>query len=258
MFVVSRLVLLSTAVLVAAGVVAVSQSLNAQSAFQAPVNDEHPFVRPKAGDDRSPCPALNTLANHGYLPHNGRGISHSQLFNSLREGFGLSHTLATLLTFGSYTLLRQAPPLSLLDISRHGGVEHNCSLAHRDIMQVDYEYPPMNLDSCLMQKLVAESQDGEFLDVEDVARARVRRESAPEYKNAPLDALHAEIARGEMSLVLGIFGDGKRISLDVLKDWFENERFPEGWKPEGPQGFFKTFTTARKIRDEMNRIRKQG
>ena len=34
---------------------------------------EHAFVAPnfKAGDQRGPCPGLNALANHGYLPHNG-------------------------------------------------------------------------------------------------------------------------------------------------------------------------------------------
>lgn len=34
---------------------------------------EHAFVPPNlaAGDKRGPCPGLNALANHGYLPHNG-------------------------------------------------------------------------------------------------------------------------------------------------------------------------------------------
>lgn len=32
---------------------------------------EHAFVAPVAGDQRGPCPGLNALANHGYLPHNG-------------------------------------------------------------------------------------------------------------------------------------------------------------------------------------------
>lgn len=32
---------------------------------------EHAFVAPAAGDQRGPCPGLNALANHGYLPHNG-------------------------------------------------------------------------------------------------------------------------------------------------------------------------------------------
>ncbi len=29
------------------------------------------WVAPKTGDQRGPCPGLNALANHGYLPHNG-------------------------------------------------------------------------------------------------------------------------------------------------------------------------------------------
>ncbi|ORY70187.1 uncharacterized protein BCR38DRAFT_332499 [Pseudomassariella vexata] len=37
------------------------------------VDGEYAFVPPnlKAGDQRGPCPGLNALANHGYLPHNG-------------------------------------------------------------------------------------------------------------------------------------------------------------------------------------------
>ena len=29
------------------------------------------WISPGAGDQRGPCPGLNALANHGYLPHNG-------------------------------------------------------------------------------------------------------------------------------------------------------------------------------------------
>ena len=29
------------------------------------------WVAPGSGDQRGPCPGLNALANHGYLPHNG-------------------------------------------------------------------------------------------------------------------------------------------------------------------------------------------
>ncbi|PHH66061.1 hypothetical protein CDD81_586 [Ophiocordyceps australis] len=31
----------------------------------------HEFIPPGPGDDRGPCPGLNALANHGYLPRNG-------------------------------------------------------------------------------------------------------------------------------------------------------------------------------------------
>ena len=32
---------------------------------------EYAWVAPGSGDQRGPCPGLNALANHGYLPHNG-------------------------------------------------------------------------------------------------------------------------------------------------------------------------------------------
>lgn len=31
----------------------------------------HAFVPPGHGDLRGPCPGLNAMANHGYIPHNG-------------------------------------------------------------------------------------------------------------------------------------------------------------------------------------------
>lgn len=32
---------------------------------------QHAFKAPGATDQRGPCPGLNAMANHGYLPHNG-------------------------------------------------------------------------------------------------------------------------------------------------------------------------------------------
>lgn len=33
----------------------------------------HAFKAPSATDQRGPCPGLNAMANHGYMPHNGIG-----------------------------------------------------------------------------------------------------------------------------------------------------------------------------------------
>ncbi len=35
------------------------------------VSNAHAFIAPGASDLRGPCPGLNALANHGYIPHNG-------------------------------------------------------------------------------------------------------------------------------------------------------------------------------------------
>lgn len=41
-------------------------STTGEYAFVAPVN-----VNTDTGDQRGPCPGLNAMANHGYIPHNG-------------------------------------------------------------------------------------------------------------------------------------------------------------------------------------------
>ena len=40
---------------------------------------EHFFKAPGPSDLRSPCPVLNMLCNHGFLPRDGRGISKEHL-----------------------------------------------------------------------------------------------------------------------------------------------------------------------------------
>ena len=56
------------------------------------VSGQHAFVPPdfKAGDLRGPCPGLNALANHNYLPHNGWG-SLTQFIEATNKGM-YTHT----------------------------------------------------------------------------------------------------------------------------------------------------------------------
>lgn len=35
------------------------------------VNGTHAFQPPQSGDLRGPCPGLNAMSNHGYIPRNG-------------------------------------------------------------------------------------------------------------------------------------------------------------------------------------------
>jgi hypothetical protein len=46
------------------------------------VDGLHAFHPPTASDQRGPCPALNALANHGYIPHNGSAYAQSKLEHS--------------------------------------------------------------------------------------------------------------------------------------------------------------------------------
>ncbi|ORY10253.1 Chloroperoxidase [Clohesyomyces aquaticus] len=56
---------------------------------------EHGFVPPRNGDYRGPCPGLNALANHGYIPHKGIA-STDEIINASMKVFGMGRDLATL------------------------------------------------------------------------------------------------------------------------------------------------------------------
>jgi hypothetical protein len=55
------------------------------------------FQAPGPGDSRGPCPGLNLLANHGYLPRNGY-VNQGQVLEATARGFNMGVDLATVLT----------------------------------------------------------------------------------------------------------------------------------------------------------------
>lgn len=190
-------------------------------------------------------------------PRDGQRISTTEFLDGLTTGFGLSYPLASVLTYGTYLLLRQAPPLSLQDIDRHGCVEHDFSIAHDDILCRRYEFAPTEVNQHLFDSLMHVSTDGRVFTLAEAALLRVLRESGPESLNITLDGLHAEIARGELSMVLGIFGgeDGV-VPLEMLREWWIEERFPSGWKPQRTQTLWRTIKTSKAIQKRVNALKK--
>ncbi|KIJ52027.1 hypothetical protein M422DRAFT_243612 [Sphaerobolus stellatus SS14] len=76
------------------------------------VNDAaHPYRSPGKGDMRGPCPGLNTLASHGYLPRNGIATP-TQIINAAQDGFSMDSNTARLLTFA--TMLVDGNPITNL------------------------------------------------------------------------------------------------------------------------------------------------
>ncbi|KDQ52014.1 hypothetical protein JAAARDRAFT_99835, partial [Jaapia argillacea MUCL 33604] len=181
--------------------------------------DDHRYIPRSKTDSRGPCPAMNTLANHGYLPRNGRNVTWRQFIKAQQDAFNTSWFLAAFLTFTGYYLLKQWGVISLDNIRRHNRIEHVASVVHGDPDPIDAEYAPNTMDPVLLQELINDSADGEYLDYHDIARARFRRESSY-IDSEKIDPLHAEIARGEMGLILGIFGGKEeRMPIARLKKW---------------------------------------
>jgi hypothetical protein len=87
---------------------------------------EYAYIAPDADASRSPCPALNVLANHGYIHRDGKNISPLALALALHEAYNLDKTIAHFLAIGGYFLVHQEgwssvppPPPSLAAFKAH-------------------------------------------------------------------------------------------------------------------------------------------
>lgn len=84
---------------------------------------------------RGPCPALNSLANHGFLPRSGRNINAVQVVTGAFLGLGVSpETSGEVLAVGyasSHNILSLG--FDLEDLSKHMfAIEHDCSFSRDD------------------------------------------------------------------------------------------------------------------------------
>jgi hypothetical protein len=79
------------------------------------VNDAaHPFHPLQPGDIRGPCPGLNTLASHGYIPRNGVATP-AQIINAVQNGFNMGNDLAIFVTYAAF-LVNGNPITNLMSI----------------------------------------------------------------------------------------------------------------------------------------------
>ncbi|KDR69591.1 hypothetical protein GALMADRAFT_77331 [Galerina marginata CBS 339.88] len=66
------------------------------------VNDvAHPWQPLAPGDIRGPCPGLNTLASHGWLPRNGIATP-AQIISAVQDGFNMDNTIARFVTYAAF------------------------------------------------------------------------------------------------------------------------------------------------------------
>jgi hypothetical protein len=75
---------------------------------------------------------LNTLANHGYLPHSGKDINVNKTIDALGQALNIDAELATFLH--SFAVTTNPTPnatiFSLDNLSRHNILEHDGSLRY--------------------------------------------------------------------------------------------------------------------------------
>ncbi|KAK4201586.1 putative peroxidase, partial [Triangularia verruculosa] len=196
------------------------------------------YAQPHPTAIRSPCPLLNALANHGYLPRDGRSFHQAELSAALKK-VGLSRALRLLDTHGELVL-------DLDQIGLPGFAEHDISLTRGDAAQGDH----LKAQPDLLQGLLASSSDGgRTMTTEDFACLRKRRIEVQKKDNPGLlyGPLQYRISCAEIA-----FGDGNTVPWEYVRALFVEERLPvkEGWKPRRwwhTLGFWELSRTSIKV-----------
>ncbi|KAK0750329.1 Chloroperoxidase [Schizothecium vesticola] len=147
---------------------------------------------------RAPCPMLNSLANHGFLPHHGRNLSRTVIATTLFDALHVNRTLGEqLFDFGLLTSPHgpNATAWSLDDLGVHNILEHDGSLSRSD--------PYFGSPSTFHQSVFNETKGywglGDVVDVAMAADARAGRirESRRTNPTFKLSQLGRECAFGE-------------------------------------------------------------
>jgi len=191
------------------------------------------------GDVRSPCPALNTLANHGYLPRNGKAITPEMFSTAIEKVYNFDTVLGYL--FGHLAIPAVANntlttyTLDLNHLNLHDGIEHDASLSRNDFIQGDNH----SLQPKLLEALLADAE-GDFITADSLAKSRARRErESLAAGSPPMTTKSSTLAYGESALILQALGtpdasgSNFKVPKAALRKWFGEEMLPDGYTLPG-------------------------
>ncbi|KAE9006378.1 hypothetical protein PR003_g16860 [Phytophthora rubi] len=171
---------------------------------------------------RAPCPALNTLANHGYLPRNGQNITHDMLKNALEKVYNIGSGVAAILV-GTLP-----DPINLDYLGIHNKIEHDASLAHTD---AHYVHDPMTVNESLAEDFFSRAGSDGLLTNSIVAKTRKDRGNTCNTENPECSygAKAQSLAFLEASVMLMAMGSGDTISVDHARSFIVNEKIPDDY-----------------------------
>jgi hypothetical protein len=181
---------------------------------------------------RSPCPAINSLANHNILPHSGKGITKAMAVEALTKSFNIDPKIANV--FAASGIIanpnHDAHSFDLNHVNKHNYIEHDGSLSRGDAafgggVKFDKEAFDMVL-KVYREAHPGKSDDEIMTDWATAAHARWARITASkenhkkEEKTWIYGIKEAIMSYGETSLCLNLLGKDGVAPLQWVKIFF--------------------------------------
>jgi hypothetical protein len=200
------------------------------------------FVAPLATDARSPCPALNTLANHGYINRNGRNITRAELSVALRTVYGLEDTAVSFFTqvvAPGIPINNAEGHLELGQLGFRNFLEHDASLVHDDVF-----FGPTNVVNQTKLNEMLSLQTLGKMSLTQIATHKANQWVTSQLYNPTYGISDTPVPQKslgqymEPGSVWAIFGESNNTLVDIqtLKSFFGEERLPATYVlPTGPR-----------------------
>ncbi|KZV84338.1 Cloroperoxidase [Exidia glandulosa HHB12029] len=225
------------------------------------VNDAaHPWMPLTADQQRGPCPGLNALASHGWLPRSGVATP-GEIVTAVQNGFNMEYNrallcvtyaaflvngnlLTNLMSIGGISRLTgPAPPAPALasGLNTHGTFEGDASLSRSDAALGDNH----SFNETLFQQIIDISNKvgGGRYNVSAAAEVRFQRfqQSVAENPGFFFSTPRFNTAFIETVFPIVFFIDGRStdpgLDLNVMRDFFQNSRMPPDFHRRGtPSG----------------------
>ncbi|KAI5208769.1 hypothetical protein AUEXF2481DRAFT_6342 [Aureobasidium subglaciale EXF-2481] len=190
------------------------------------------------GEVRSPCPGLNSLANHDICPRSGKGYTIPILIDCLKRGLNVGADFSTVV--GTAGIASNPNPLpsglyfDLDMLDRHDFViEHDGSLSRADATTGDNH----SFNQTIWDSVLAYYSGMTDATIPVAAKARYNRISTeaardPNFSYSPVQFI---LSYGETALYLSTMGDPITgvAPLEYVRSLFEEEKLPYelGWQP---------------------------
>ncbi|KAJ7750829.1 Peroxidase, family 2-domain-containing protein [Mycena metata] len=207
-----------------------------QTAATPDLANKYQWIAPTATDLRGPCPGLNTLANHGYLPRNGRNLTVPGIMDAALAGFNVNwDAILVAAKFGLLTGddLLSGTQMTLAALSSHNIVEHDASISRNDFG--DGSGDNVHFNETTFSTLANSNPGKDTYDPTSAGLVQKQR-LADSVANNPLlvnTKKEFTLRSRESGLYLSIFGDPTTgvAPKKFVNIFFREERLPiaEGW-----------------------------
>ncbi|KAJ7647781.1 Cloroperoxidase [Roridomyces roridus] len=197
---------------------------------------QYGFIPPKPTDSRGPCPALNALSNHGYLPRDGQNITIRSVLQASLDVYNIDP--AVLVGVAKLGLLTSNEPdtFSLSDLALHEVIEFDASLSREDFAIGDNN----KFNETIFETLADANPGVNYYNITSAGKVQEQRLAISERTNPNITNTDKEFGFRSFTsaLYLAVLGNvttGVAPKSIFVQIWFREERLPyaEGWqRPE--------------------------